>query len=129
MQIAKKINEFEQTISEYLVQKIPVEINFQDFLSSIFEKVDESKQKVEFKLKSLFYFVKSHKNVTNEYCLITNKDLSFELKKIMTDADINNCYIHQNSFDLLFESYSDLKNLPTAGKTCQPYVKDTLKIE
>lgn len=101
----KKINEFEQTISEYLVQKIPVEINFQDFLSSIFEKVDESKQKVEFKLKSLFYFVKSHKNVTNEYCLITNKDLSFELKKIMTDADINNCYIHQNSFDLLFESY------------------------
>lgn len=103
--IKKSINNFEKLISNYINDEIPIQVKFHDFASYVFEITDKRITTLEFKLKSLFFYVERLPNIIRKFNYCNNKELILEMKKIVSDADSQNDFIHQTTFDLLFESY------------------------
>lgn len=101
--IKKTVNEFKDLISVYIKQKIPIHINISDFVSSVFQKVDKSIPKLEFKLQALFHYVKNIPNI--ERFNITNNEIIKEMKRLADEVDIKNNYIPFNQLDLMLETY------------------------
>lgn len=125
------INEFISIISEYYKQNIPIQIQFSDFLSSVFEDIDEQIPRLEFKLKSLFNYVKNLPVIERSQ-VITDSDLFVEMKKLSEEVDTENDYIRQNSFDIMFETFIEsnqdlLNNFLLAINSIKPKVYDNFQ--
>lgn len=108
------IDDLKKLITENLKQNIPIQVKYSEFIKCISKNKDEIILKIQFKLCSLFNYVKNLRNIERNR-KITENDLLYVIRKISSKVDVQNDYIRQNMFDLMVESYIESnKNIFTA---------------